>query len=481
MKYWVLVSGALLMSSLSALGQWSINEEATNIPNKYNCVSVKMVGDDVHVGSVCYPHVDSIDFEMYSYGASNNLWETSHTVSQTSSYMYMRNLKFLNNSTGFATLTQIKGYGGSGTRHTIIKTTDGGITWSKKFQTPTFISGFAGVHGLDFFDNNHGIAVGIMPLNDDLFGDDPSARIWTTQDGGENWAKVTLPTSMDYKGIFGIDILNDTTAFVIMRDVDVNIPHSAKKFYVYKTSDRGQTWSQLYADLFPLEYAPTTVAYNLEVPDIDFTSENNGWIIFNTSLLQSYIYKTTDGGTSWTEVDHPIKESNGLQDIDFQEVHFINDDEGFIVGGNHCTDQGCFRGSSLIYTSNGGLDWDVIRYEPNGPSLIAMDYDPLSKIGYAVGGTISSTNGAIFKFENPSLNLEEVNNEIDEFIVYPNPSSGTVVMVANSTKNAFLRVIQLDGKLVKEKVIIGGEAQVDLESGVYFFQYGTQTKKVIIN
>ncbi len=134
--------------------------------------------------------------------------------------------------------------------------------------------------------------------------------------------------------------------------------------YIYKTTDGGQTWTENRQD--PSQY------WN------DFTS-----IFFNTPLnghaVGKYYYKSsTDGGETWNlNTGVPIMG-------EFNKVCFVDQNTGFIVG-----DYG------IIYKStNGGISW-FSQTSNTDNNLKSISFQDLSN-GIAVGdnGTILSTSNS---------------------------------------------------------------------------------------
>ena len=54
-----------------------------------------------------------------------------------------------------------------------------------------------------------------------------------------------------------------------------------------------------------LVLAPRSVAQNLEVSDITFVDDAHGWVLMRGE--GSTIFRTTDGGQTWTQFPIPFK------------------------------------------------------------------------------------------------------------------------------------------------------------------------------
>ena len=150
------------------------------------------------------------------------------------------------------------------------RTTDGGASWTT-LPVPTSNT----VHDVVFLNDTVGF-IGAMG----------GARIWRTQDGGQNWAVTDLPGS----SITEIDFLTDSLAFAV-----------GNEGRMYRTTDQGDTW------------LPVTSGITENLTQVRFTDALNGW----TSGYNGVIYYTTNGGSSWVPaVSNTTGNIFGLEMID---------------------------------------------------------------------------------------------------------------------------------------------------------------------
>ena len=125
-----------------------------------------------------------------------------------------------------------------------------------------------------------------------------------------------------------VKILNDTTAFILCRDLNFPGPTFPGNNMLIKTTDFGVTWTTIYKDTL----------YNLN--HFTFINEDTGVLVGK----EGAIIQTTDGGISWTPM-----ESGTIHDI-----KYINERYGtyFCVGNN-----------GLILKREAGSDiWDDISF-----------------------------------------------------------------------------------------------------------------------
>jgi photosystem II stability/assembly factor-like uncharacterized protein len=197
---------------------------------------------------------------------------------------------FLNESIGWA----------AGDEGTIVKTTDGGITWLSQSVTTS-----DNIHSIHFVDPQNGwIALyGFTP--------DRHGRVMHTDNGGDTW---TIQLSIFGATLHSIYFRNQLNGWVV-----------GASGVTFHTTDGGQNWFEQY---------PTSGYWLYSVFFID---NETGWIAGN---LLGQILKTTDGGSNWY--------SQSVPTYDFMmSMYFIDQNNGWAVGD----------GGRVVRTTNGGVSW----------------------------------------------------------------------------------------------------------------------------
>ena len=153
------------------------------------------------------------------------------------------------------------------------KTSDSGVTWSRlQLALPAgHESAFITTTAPKFFDANNGIlpvwmSVGIGMR--DLF-------LYVTHDGGNTWT----PSSAFARNAEHTDIISMSNT--ISWDW-------ANIFHV--TSNTGNTWTTV----------TPNVSFGDEFRELDFVSATTGWARLQLADGHSALYRTTDGGSTWT-------------------------------------------------------------------------------------------------------------------------------------------------------------------------------------
>jgi photosystem II stability/assembly factor-like uncharacterized protein len=108
--------------------------------------------------------------------------------------------------------------------------------------------------------------------------------------------------------------------------------------------------------LFPIiSFGQTTIDYrtNVDFTNMKFINEKEGWVVGGCVKKKCLIFKTTDGGTSW--IDISISDSTLLK---IEAVEFVTRKTGFVVGGP----------GFIFRTDDGGVNWKRV-YRNTEPQI----------------------------------------------------------------------------------------------------------------
>jgi photosystem II stability/assembly factor-like uncharacterized protein len=184
----------------------------------------------------------------------------------------------------------------------VYRSTDAGLTWIKKTQSP--VNSYERVRDLHFFNSLEGLAVGSNGFS--------LPFLYRTSDGGETWTPSAAPYGFSLRSISG----NNDMIYCL-----------GTSNHIIKSSDKGFNWEMLNvkptASIYGIRFVNgkgfsltrngdilkseddtgelwslTSSTKNWETTSFYFLNENTGFILKENR----YILKTTDGGLNWTSV-----------------------------------------------------------------------------------------------------------------------------------------------------------------------------------
>lgn len=335
---------------------------------------------------------------------------------------------------------------------TIVKTTDGGATWTPQLTNGFQTVGSSFLNGVYFWNENVGVAYG-----------DPEGteyEIWRTTDGGANWTRVSgNKIDNPLTGEFGY---NSTP---IAAGGTLWFP--TNKGRLFRTTDQGVTWTAAQAPLTDFGAAlPANSGSAI------FSSATNGYLLKTSGTVATPVYKyytTSNGGTTWSS-------NTGTTFTGTRRILTYIPGTTTIVA----TSQSAPVGTSM--STNNGATWTNL--EPAGIDQRGASSFVNASTGWCAGFSDGDPFGTvgIFKLSGP-LGIDNAAT-VAKFKVYPNPTTSNVTIAANLDVDSFnLSVTDLTGKILMTKSLNGIENTVDisnLSSGAYFFELSSNTKKEVV-
>lgn len=160
---------------------------------------------------------------------------------------------------------------------------------------------------------------------------DIGGRISKTEDGGDSWTKVIDQPGTSFRclAFTTIDI-----GFVGNLGPGDWVGQTSDPTLMYKTIDGGETWTPV--DNIPTTHDPKGICgmQAIDEQHVYAVGRYDGPAIF---------YKTEDGGDTWTTKDlNADNDAHGLIDL-----HFFSPEEGIVTGWTN-------QGSALWHTTDGG-------------------------------------------------------------------------------------------------------------------------------
>jgi photosystem II stability/assembly factor-like uncharacterized protein len=197
-----------------------------------------------------------------------------------------------------------------------------------------------------------------------------NCQVLKTTDGGVNWFAVTQPTS-GTNDIYTIDFVDENTGWAF-----INFSAVAGGS-IFKTTNGGTSWTQ----------QGSNISYSIY--SADMVDANIGYLSVNSSGQP--IFKTNNGGTNWFSVTTPL--TGNIKSVKAVDANTVYIGAGF----------GTVR---MAKTTNGGTNWTpiILPVSFDVSSIDFMDADTGYVSGNATTVVCRTTNGgSSWTFENLHL------------------------------------------------------------------------------
>lgn len=242
----------------------------------------------------------------------------------------------------------------SGSGGTILRTTDGGDTWT---QVTVPNAAKLDFRDIDAFSDKVAYVLSI--------GNGELSRIFKTTDGGVSWAAQL--TNTDPKVFLdAMAFWSDGRGIAYSDSVD-------GQFVIFRTTD-GRTWNRIPADALP-PALPNEGAYAASGTNVAVHGKNDVWI----ATTASRVLHSSDGGGTWSIAQTPIPTSAaaGIFSIAFRDAL-----HGIAVGGDYQKELEAVDNAAV--TSDGGKTWTLAKGLTGYRSVVA--HVPRSKSSWIAVG-----------------------------------------------------------------------------------------------
>jgi photosystem II stability/assembly factor-like uncharacterized protein len=266
----------------------------------------------------------------------------------------------------------------SGSNGVILKSFDEGKTWKRLHVADGDKLDFRGIQAF-----NASIAY-VMSS-----GEGEKSRIYKTIDGGETWHMQYTDKRKEFF-LDSIACLSDTHCFALGDPID-------GKFVLLETTD-GQHWNPLPSDKMPaaLPGEGAFAASNSCLALFD-----NDQIYFVTGGRSARLFRSLDGGRTWTVVETPMAHGNassGIFSIASRDGKAV-----VVVGGDYQDPKRAY--GVAAYSQDEGKTWHLSAQQPGGFRSSAMFLDGLTFFAVGPNGEEISDDDGVHWKHTDSLNL----------------------------------------------------------------------------
>lgn len=301
-----------------------------------------------------------------------------------------------------------------------------------------------------------------------------------SRNGGATFTRYRLPNNFMPGRYHALDVRPDGTILL----------HTSQNFF------------RLHPDGTVLAIGMAAISESLAYNRLTFSSDDTGILYLRA---QDPVYRTTDGGMTWTELPALLPDSRNLH---WDYAYFTDAQNGFIGSSNEQ-----FR------TSDGGLTWSKDDEIPAGHvmlqdaegTLFMMQRTRLYRYTSEVVGweemarlpcglnlhaqfrpgrnqIVGVTTGGVHRINIDIINPVWEVHEAAQLRVYPNPTAGlfNLELPMSVGQSAVVQVADLAGRTVYRQEL-RQQAQVDLsqvKAGIYLVSVytaeGVRTRRVVV-
>lgn len=295
----------------------------------------------------------------------------------------------------------------------IMKTTDGGATWTNLAKN-TF--GDCAIKGLLIDPDNHNHIL-VAAGNSAAFSGKAGGDIWQSTDGGNTWVEANVG-SYSWSGLESSapDVSGNRTFWAVGGKVNGG--------FIFKSTDGGTNWTQVTSPT-------TTLEYSLAIAPSKTTRDT----VYLLTPGAHKVWKTTNGGTNWTEITNNLPQSlNSGDNYNWSQYYY-----DYVIGttalpsGQDGVYVGLITGA---FSNNGGTTWYDINasYDPNNAVIHSDQHvfavDPANPLKF-----VTASDGGAFKHTWDDTNHVDSSSTMNNtlgitqfYAVQPHPTDATKLM-----------------------------------------------------
>jgi photosystem II stability/assembly factor-like uncharacterized protein len=249
----------------------------------------------------------------------------------------------------------------SGSGGTVLRTVDGGRTWSQVGPAATTDLQF---RDIEAFDAKRAVILSI--------GNGDQSRVYRTDDGGQTWTET-------FRNDDPNAFYDCMTFFDSRRGLALSDPVDGK-FRILGTGDGGRTWRVLPTGGMP-DALPGEFAFAASGTCIVSAGHDDAWFATGGGGV-SRVFRSRDGGRTWQVASTPVPSgaTAGIYSLAFRDSR-----HGIAVGGDFTTPT--VAPDAAAVSRDGGRTWVAAPAEPGEYRSGAAWVPHSGRIALAVGPT----------------------------------------------------------------------------------------------
>jgi photosystem II stability/assembly factor-like uncharacterized protein len=272
----------------------------------------------------------------------------------------------------------------SGSNGVIIRSTNDGKTWKQKFVRGGEDLDF---RGIEAFDDDMAYAISS--------GNGQKSRIYKTIDGGASW---TLQYSDKRHDFFLDSLACDSRNHCVALSDPVD-----GKFVVLRTLD-GEHWEELSREKMPAAL-PNEGAFAASGTGIAICDHK---IFFGTGGRTARVFRSEDGGSSWTVASVPIAHETSTSGI-FSLACY--GDDLVAVGGDY--EQPNDSKAVAAYSDDSGRTWHAAASQPGGYRSAVAPFSWQDFVSVGLNGTDRSHDKGVHWQHTDRVSLNALSFDTD--------------------------------------------------------------------